>query len=104
MTMTDRELLELAAKAAAFEIVGISDDGMAERADGGWWNPLEDDGDSLRLAFILKMDVAMSCDCCQVSWWTKDRSINWVNEKTEDFKLAIVRAAAEIGKSMEKTQ
>lgn len=60
--MTDQELLELAARAA-----GI--DGWYEREylsfikrSGGCscpWNPLEDDGDALRLAVKLGLDVEM---------------------------------------------
>ena len=59
--MTDRELLELAAKAAGIELVwrnfsnvpnlfkGLSSDEI--------WNPLADDGDALRLAATLGMWV-----------------------------------------------
>jgi hypothetical protein len=55
--MTDKELLELAAKAAGIERRyyeylgewGLIDDGP----DSGWWNPLTDDGDALRLAVKL---------------------------------------------------
>jgi hypothetical protein len=50
--MTDRELLEKAASAAA----GISSDGLGTCFDmdrGQPWNPLTDDGDALRLAVKL---------------------------------------------------
>ena len=63
--MTDKELLELAAKAA-----GI--DRGADRLDFGIlvtektgrrslpkWNPLEDDGDALRLAVTLGMNLML---------------------------------------------
>lgn len=108
MTMKDREFLELAAKAAGVELVGISDDGMAERADGGWWNPLEDDGDALRLVVILELQVVMHADWVEV---LRD-GIRMANAASEYFdgcmfataRAAIVRAAAKIGKSMEKTQ
>lgn len=49
--MTDRELLELAAKAA-----GIKHNPSLSAACRGeriWWNPLADDGDALRLAVKL---------------------------------------------------
>lgn len=46
---TDRELLELAAKAAGIPIVWMETTGR--------WNPLEDDGDALRLAVKLNMDI-----------------------------------------------
>lgn len=55
--MTDRELLEMAAKAAGFEVARWSDDdkdllliGVQEP-----WNPLADDGDALRLAVKLRI-------------------------------------------------
>lgn len=59
--MTDRELLEAAAKAAGIAVrwnesppctVMVDDIG-----DAGWWNPLTDDGDALRLA--VKLDLAV---------------------------------------------
>jgi hypothetical protein len=60
-TMTDRELLEKAAKAAGIEF-------GADRLDCGLslshpsrylpkWSPLTDDGDALRLAVKLKIDI-----------------------------------------------
>ena len=62
--MTDRELLELAAKAAGY---GAHWDEEYDRMQmcyqhkGGpnfeEWNPLEDDGDALRLAVKLRMNV-----------------------------------------------
>ena len=63
--MTDRELLELAAKAAAAAGMAIIDSEagpqILERtsSDGTEcyriWNPLTDDGDALRLAVKLRM-------------------------------------------------
>jgi hypothetical protein len=59
--MTDKELLELAAKAA-----GIEYDFCRPELGGcqirkpfvsGFWNPLTDDGDALRLAVKLRMNV-----------------------------------------------
>ena len=51
---TDRELLELAAKAAglnySFEYGCYFDDEYEQGCD---WNPLDDDGDALRLAVKL---------------------------------------------------
>jgi len=101
--MTNKELLELAAKAAGYK---------GEYQNGGewmsvrygfteafyvddlekYWNPLTDDGDALRLAVKLGINVPT----------------RWEHEKMErcglDFyaatRRAIVRAAAEIGKGM----
>lgn len=63
--MTDRELLELAAKAAGsdvFELDGGWVQKIGKEIDGlerwvGRWNPLEDDGDALRLAVKLEMQI-----------------------------------------------
>ena len=56
--MTDRELLELAAKAAGYDIV--FSDGTCFRVDNEWcreWNPLTDDSGALRLAVARNLDV-----------------------------------------------
>ena len=55
---TDRELTELAAKAAGIDHPGGEhsryNDGRLWDCNGlRWWNPLEDDGDALRLAVKL---------------------------------------------------
>lgn len=62
--MTDRELLELAAKAAGIEHgADRLDSGVSTTESDGRhrhlprWNPLEDDGDALRLAVKLGMMV-----------------------------------------------
>lgn len=54
---SDRELLELAAKAAGMR---LSDDHIWHEGAGQWvrWNPLTDDGDALRLAVRLRINVA----------------------------------------------
>ena len=52
---TDRELLELAARAAGYREAGINKpytDGLLEN-----WNPLESDGDALRLAVDLDLAI-----------------------------------------------
>lgn len=66
--MTDRELLEAAAKAAGikgrYETRNQCENGdwidrtaIFLRNDMGWWNPLIDDGDALRLMSKLKIAV-----------------------------------------------
>lgn len=45
--MSDKELLELAARAAGLTSVGWA----------GLWNPLEEDGDALWLAVKLRLDI-----------------------------------------------
>jgi hypothetical protein len=113
---TDRELLEAAAKAA-----GIKGQWMAEPPDGlnedpyfnfvlatGYiWNPLTDDGDALRLAVKLRLDIDFE-KSYMVSVWSRHLD-DWVIERCDDemgtdiaekTRRAIVRAAAEIGRSM----
>lgn len=55
---TDRELLELAAKAAGLKLRGLDGPyGWLCSAEGKNWNPLTDDGDALRLAVALRLDL-----------------------------------------------
>jgi hypothetical protein len=64
--MNDRDLLEAAAKAAGRKVFSYIDDpifgsGINDgETDKGLWNPLENDGDALRLAVKLAMDVHVS--------------------------------------------
>lgn len=107
--MTDRELLELAAKAAGIAVrwnehppstVMVDDFG-----DAGWWDPLTDDGDALRLAVKLEIQAGYAEFSGEgVATW--DRGTRNVREYGPDdpyaaTRRAIVRAAAAIG---EKTQ
>lgn len=100
--MTDRELLELAAKAAGIEIDPI--DSMHDPDEWYAWNPLNDDGDALRLAALLRFTIKIAdheieiFDMggeCLVSIPVFDQGIDNVSGTV---RRAIVRAAAEIGK------
>jgi hypothetical protein len=101
--MTDRELLELAAKAAGIEAAWSDGEGLVCRNDAGYrffWNPLADDGDALRLSVTCGLVV----DCSRPSAGEpyKQHAI-WRDETMSNAELtrrAIVRAAAEIGRSM----
>lgn len=96
--MSDRELLEMAAKAIDLHVIKYSKGyGLGIDGSGVWWNPIDNDGDALRLAVKLKLDIAID-DHVQVSWWREQGTLDWVNE--DCCRRAIVRAAAEIGKSM----
>lgn len=97
--MSERELLELAAKAAGIQnytMCGNSlfvETGVARGASGYYWKPLVDDGHALRLAVMLGLLGAPA------------HIINFIAAKsdTDPFdatRRAIVRAAAEIGKEM----
>jgi hypothetical protein len=92
--MTDREYLELAAMAAGigWDLYENAWYGVGVRPD---WNPLTDDGDALRLAVkcgIFNLDDALFCG---------DHSIDFQDDPHAATRRAIVRAAAEIGRSME---
>lgn len=124
--MNDRELLEMAAKAAGYDGVYMSRNSCQEQGlegsegmsikrmplDGGWryWNPLTDDGDALRLAVKLRIHIEWT------STFSKHKE-EWVNTFPKSLghlsdltslgddpyaatRRAIVRAASEIGKSM----
>ncbi len=102
--MNEREMLELAAKAAGY-LVGYVD-GVAENRVHPDWNPVTDDGDALRLAVKLGLVV----DAGGVTP-NKDRiHVGGLEGYLADepkgadpyaaTRRAITRAAAEIGKGM----
>jgi len=99
--VTDRELLEIAAKAAGYRIrISMTgdpyiQDGISTRA----WNPLIDDGDALRLAHKLGMDVDMCACWVQYDGVSEMECVEFGSTLAE-VRRAIVRAAAEIGRAM----
>ncbi|KGC12919.1 hypothetical protein DM48_324 [Burkholderia gladioli] len=121
--MNDRELLELAAKAAGLDLrwnefwKGMyrlsADKVKGEHWDANsLWNPLADDGDALRLAVKLNLIVGAYGSYASVGE-TYDKQklapdvaefICWHHETRGDqcaaLRRAITRAAAEIGKNM----
>lgn len=114
MTMTDRELLELSAKAAGKQITGWHKE-VAVLEDGSYWQPLhknaitDTDGDALRLAVKLGLDVEMhGCKTTTPFACAFDcmRNIAEEVEAGDDgdpyaaTRRAIVRAAAEIGSAI----
>jgi hypothetical protein len=117
--MTDKELLEYAAKAAGIEMPVWVDcvtdydsahfGSPAMQIGGAWsantWNPLTDDGDALRLAVTLNMSADFFDDEIAVGYTPNCNESQQVVEFTGDdpyaaTRRAIVRAAAEIGKEM----
>ena len=105
--MTDRELLELAARAAGYIYV---EDSFCQREglmmiNFSMWNPLTDDGDAMRLEIDAQINIEFAfCEDDAPIVIAGDRC-NQVQEcLAPDFKAntrrAIVRAAAEIGKGM----
>ena len=108
---TDRELLELAAKAAEMnyvhELCGYYSD--QEFNEVVHWNPITDDGDALRLAVKLGLSV---CNSPRIgtSWVCNEHGRNIAEVVHDDAvsfnpyaatRRAIVRAAAEIGKGLQ---
>lgn len=128
--MTDRELLELAAKAAGYrkyypEYMGRKSFVTIEERfhNDDWrksgtsittmdWNPLEDDGDALRLAVKLRLLIespfnqmgTLSRPLVRSQERARGVSCNEGDQVIQDpyaaTRRAIVRAAAEIGGGM----
>lgn len=118
-TDSDRELLELAAKAAGIEICNYVEricnyyspwggKNAFELKDGGYWNALVDDGDALRLAVKLHISVLSNIIRVEASTiqLTLDRIFVHESTLTQEegsaTRRAIVRAAASIGKEMKE--
>jgi len=126
--MEDRELLELAAKAAGIKVLGPVEKWIAQprkEHEGGFlvsndrggdscWNPLTDDGDALRLAVKLELDIQSH------GAWTGDtpdelaalvqdgNGLDVFERHAGDpcaaTRRAIVRAAAEVGRGMPRRE
>lgn len=114
----DRELLELAAKAAG--IAFVPEHSMPHPTSGAWWglwikydrepseydrrywNPVTDDGDALRLAVHLEIGAMVSANFVYVKKYYSDLPIFRLpidGDKYAATRRAIVRAAAEIGRA-----
>jgi hypothetical protein len=118
--MTDKELLELAAKAAGYVIDEHSRNGslwawvypVGSLPEGNGdmpifkWSPINDDGDALRLAVKLQIHMAKYdnyVSACQLGPAWGGEVVVWDHEKPDPYaatRRAITRAAAEIGKAM----
>lgn len=115
--MTDRELLEMAAKAAGYKFDSTEPFEICVPHKGGdnyyEWNPLTDDGDALRLAVKLGLDLLRTDqDIEAIAGLPPYVKINAAHvsfpfgiialgdDAYAATRRAIVRAAAEIGRSM----
>lgn len=122
--MTDRELLELAAKAAG--MIVLSEGSVWPKEKIGWfyccsdnspslhdrssklltkWAPLTDDGDALRLIVALREcepQINIANDGCQVQERYKLAQSDCApdGDHRANLRRTIVRFAAEIGKEM----
>ena len=111
---TDRELLELAARAAGYQVdTGFADCPLIYGEDAGpdgprEWNPLADDGDALRLAVRMQLRVFPQYKCCYVESCPESllglpgvsELEMYGNDPHAATRRAIVRAAASIGEQM----
>lgn len=122
--MTDREMLELAAKAAGVgsvvwggkyklgdDVIDCTDisyvrSGQPPDVSDIHWNPLLDDGDALRLAAKLKIDIEWQATNpfpeprVEAYQRNDDGPCFCADEHEDDYRRAIVRAAAEIGRQV----
>ena len=115
--MSDKELLELAAKAAGLTNLSYCPTWkcMAEYDEhggfyewGSYWNPLVRDSDALQLGILLRLDIK----CGITSTGDKSRIVSCEQGFSKEFeevmgqdpfiaiRRAIVQVAAEIGKAM----
>ena len=110
--MNDKELLELAAKAAGIKLTWFN--GLPKDTTGFHpaqnifpatsWNPLTDDGDALRLAVKLGIDLVQHSklsegrlECAAFGDWSVCEIVPYEGDPYAATRRAIVRAAAAIG-------
>ena len=127
--MSDREMLELAAKAAGFDKFTYVEDGEGCYFDRGYegpiagiklqdeyciWNPLEDDGDALRLLAAMpslwSLSLKFGAPTVEMNvWWgTGGEKTNKIArefagdgaDRAAAIRRAIVRAAADVGRDV----
>lgn len=106
--MSDQELLEMAARAAGFQLADELDSHIP--SGGVWvvgphggdivWTPLNDDGDALRLAVKLEIHIrfhgaTILCECPCGTWLADE--VDTTGDRRAATRRAIVRAAAEFG-------
>lgn len=108
------DLMGFAAKAAGAKWTDYSDKTPnhweIQHADKVWrrWRPLEDDGDALRLAAKLCIDIEWQNvgvfpePCVEAYRREGDHGYFCASEHEKDYRRAIVRAAAAIGQAMER--
>ncbi|WP_104910496.1 hypothetical protein [Pseudomonas sp. LG1D9] len=104
--MNDRELLELAAKAAGVD-GDYSPRANAIVTEDGYWMPLTDDGDALRLAVKLEIAITFPHPALVMACRGKEDKGHWHKafvSGPDDYeratRQAITYAASEIGRGM----
>lgn len=108
--MNDFQMLELAAKAAGYEVEFVRNSGCFYRCEEDIgreeWNPLDDDGDAFRLAIKLSICIQFipQCDTAQVYQERESTGepFNIHVSALGDIELRriITQAAAEIGRGI----
>lgn len=101
--MSDHELLQMAAKAAGID---VDPDGRFAFPHG-LWNPLQDDGDALRL--VVRLNICLDRSEVKPAWWAYcdhgDQFFEAIEPHNGDpcaaCRRAIVRAAAAIAEAGE---
>lgn len=105
---TDRELLELAAKAAGLPYVKPTDDydgslGLEAGSENPMrcvtWDPLQNSADALWLAVKLKIDICFGYEYVTARGGNEMPLYHAYINSHEATRRAIVRAAAAIGES-----
>jgi len=106
---TDRELLEMAARAAGYKIEWVRNSGCYYRCEEEVgreeFNPLDDDGEAMRLAVVCRMTLEVSFRRSSAHAWRGQKEIVAREKHAGDdwsafTRRAIVRAAAAIGEAM----
>lgn len=109
---TDRELLELAARAVGLRSMGRYDFQFGLEVSKPHnapyrWNPLKDEGDALRLAVKMRIQIAPGTyNKYEFSAYSSagTEAKEYLSSLQDDLSAtcrAIVRAAAEIGRAMQ---
>lgn len=116
MTDADRELIELAAKAAGIKLdkgtgagqpsqnngFDIAGNAVLDWHNGTKWNPLQSDADAFRLMVALDIDIRFYRKHVDANCDSRAGSIfkEHGKDRAAATRNAIVRAAAEIGRGM----
>lgn len=102
--MTDREMLEAAAKATGWAFVFHEEGPYLLGPDSSdYWNPLDDDALALRLAVRVGIDVQQFIDHAMVEAWKHPHQACGEDYGADPYaatRRAVVRAAAKIGRKM----
>ncbi|HDS1723407.1 hypothetical protein NPS53_07390 [Pseudomonas putida] len=98
--MSEQRLLELAAKAAGmappYDEHGVFSAWVGDPVHGHWWDPLNDDGDALRLA-LCRPGLDLTWVITE-AWQAADD----VAERAAYVRRAITETLARIGQAMKE--